>query len=94
MFSAELVWLTGRILSAAIGGYLLTMGICLWIAQLSGLDQNDARMFNTLAFFLMYLLVIIVSFAVRSHHKAVGLNWLGNLLIWPLWWLLQGGAST
>lgn len=94
MFSAERLWLSGRILSAAVGGYLLAMASCLCLGQLPGLSDNDARMLTTLIFFLIYLLIVLTVFAIASHRRAILTCWMGNALLWPLGLWLTGGQLS
>ncbi|GAB3378418.1 hypothetical protein NCG89_14770 [Spongiibacter taiwanensis] len=81
-----------RVLAAGVGGYFLTMALCLWLQRLPVLDGNDGRRLVNMIFFLIYAAVVIWVFAVRRHATAVtGVSGLGAAL-W-LGWFAWGAEA-
>lgn len=89
--SKEKLFLAVRIASAALGGYALSAGICLWLGWLLDLGDRDLRSFVNVTFYLFYLLIVLAAFAFRSHLKTAGVLLGSNLLLWAGWLAVKGG---
>lgn len=91
MFSFSERWfLTARILAAAIGGYLLSMVICLLLLMLTGVEGREARMLTGMVFFVSYLVIVVILFSVSTHRRAVFLALTSNGVLWTLWYFMGG----
>jgi small-conductance mechanosensitive channel len=86
LFSNQ-VLVSGRVLTAIIGGYLLAMILSLWISHFSGLSERSARSLTSMMFFLLYTAIIMAVFAYRSHVKAITTPWIVTIVAWLAWWL-------
>ncbi|SIS59213.1 MAG: hypothetical protein C9355_00525 [Thalassolituus maritimus] len=91
MFSLSEPWfLTARILAATVGGYLLSMVICLLLLMLTGVDGRDARMLTGMVFFVSYLVIVVILFSVSTHRRAILLALASNSALWTLWYFMGG----
>ncbi len=84
------VLLSGRVLAAAVGGYALSVVICLLLGQAMELTDREAQTFNSMVFFLVYLVLVIVMFSISSHKKAILGMIIANGVVWEIWYALGG----
>ena len=88
------LWVTARVITAAVGGYLLAMASCLLSAAALGVEGREAMLFNNLSFYLFYLFYIILVFSISQHGKANAVIWLANAVLWGLVWALPAVAGV
>jgi len=84
------VWLSGRIFAAAVGGYALSVVLCLLLGGALGYEGRELQSFNSMVFFLLYLVLVIVMFSIASHKKAILAMIIANGVVWEVWYALGG----
>ena len=74
--------ITSRVLAAVVGGYLLAAGLVTLAAMGLGqaMDQSEAVVLTSMLGFLLYLALVLWSFAERR--------------LWRIWAVMAGGSAA
>ena len=73
---------TLRTLLAIVGGYSASAAISLWLASAMTMEPREENVFIRMVFFSAYTVVLIWSFAINQHRKAVIQMIVLNALLW------------
>lgn len=79
-----------RVFSAAVGGYLLSMLLCINALQWLDLSARDGRLLVNTAFFVVYLLIVLWAFAVARTRTVVLGIFLPVVALAALRWTVNG----